>query len=284
MRMKNKIKRRLVKINAFLNSKKKPSLKIIHHLRLEVKHLEAFFELMKIQNNFGARSEIPDRLDKLFHEAGELRKLELETSVIESITNNNRLSKPTLFIEHLKFSKKKTSKKLCKKRNTYRAFKLRDFAKHSDSKLSSYTWQQFLAARASSMVDLFTQDIISDIQSLHRLRKILKSILYVLPLCKKKVKSVRVILKTRKRFIKSVESKIGTLHDTHFFVTSLEKNHNIIQSPEQDSLKRIRQVWQKDMMWMRKDLQPLLPAIRQFALDLKDQSTDYLNTARVVSI
>ncbi len=272
MRMKNKIKKRLVNINAFLKSKKKPGLKGIHQLRLEVKHLEAFVELMRIQKNAGARSEIPDRLINLFHEAGKLRNSELQIGTIDSITKHNRLSRPTLFLENLKSSEKKTSKRLRKKRNSYPSFKLRDFVKHPGVKLSSHSWKQFLAARASSILDLLEQDIMSDIRSLHHLRKLLKSILYVSPVCKKRTEPVRAFLKAHRAFMKSVESKIGSLHDTGSFVSSLEKKHAIIQSPDQDTLKRIKLEWQNDTMSMREDLRSLLPATRQFALGLKDLS------------
>ncbi len=278
--MKNKIRKRLVKINAFLKSKRKPSLKNIHHLRLEVKHLEAYLELMTNQNNFHARSEIPNRLGKLFHEAGRLRKSELQIGAMDSITKNNRLSRPILFLERLKSSEKKTNKRLRKKRKVYPSFKIKDFAKHPEVKLSFHTWQQFLAAHASSILDLLTQDVISDIRSLHQLRKILKSILYVSPICRKSAKPVRVFLKEHRKFIKSVESKIGSIHDTGFFVELLEKKHNIIQSADQDSLKRIKQEWQDDLMSMRKDLQPLLTAVRLFAIDLKDKTIHNLNNVK----
>jgi hypothetical protein len=272
MRMKKKIKKRLVKMNAFLQSEKKPSLKIIHLLRLEVKHLEAFVEILTIQKYAGARSEIPDRLEKLYHDAGKVRKFELEMSAIQSITNNKKLSKPSLFLNHLISSKKKARKKLRKKRREYPSFKLRDFVKHPEVRLSTHTWQQFLAARASSILDLLSQDIISDIRSLHQLRKILKSILYVLPLCKNGIKPLRVFLKKRKRFIKSVESKIGSLHDNNSFVTSLEKKYNIIHASEERALIKVKKKWQSDMMRMKEKLQQQLPTIRDFALDLKDQS------------
>jgi CHAD domain len=280
MRIKNKIKKRLVKINAFLKSKKKPRLKNIHLLRLEVKHLEAFVELMRIQKNAGARSGIPDRLNNLFHEAGRLRNSELQIGAIYSITKNNRLSRPTLFLEHLKSYEKKTSKRLRKKRKSYAAFKIRDFVKHPGDELSSDSWKRFLAGRASSILDLLAHDIISDIRSLHHLRKILKSILYVSTVCKKSAEPVRVFLKTHKAFMKSVESKIGSLHDTGFFVNSLEENHDIIQSPDQDSLKKIKLEWQNKIMSLKEDLQPLLTATRQFAIDLKDQTTDNMNIVR----
>ncbi len=247
MRMKNKIKNRLVKINAFLSSKKKPSLKSIHLLRLEVKHLEAFTELMSIQHHFGARSAIPDRLGKLFSNAGKLRTFELESVAIQSITKNKRLSKPTLFLQQLNLSKKKSSKQLRKKRREYHPFKIKDFAKHADSKLSSHTWQQFLASRASSILDLLAKDIEADILSLHQLRKILKSILYVLPLCKKGSKPVLALLKTNKKFIKYMESTIGSLHDTDYFVTWLDKKHNIIHASEEKALMKIKQQWQNDI-------------------------------------
>ena len=131
MRMKNKIKKRLVNINAFLKSKKKPGLKGIHQLRLEVKHLEAFVELMRIQKNAGARSEIPDRLINLFHEAGKLRNSELQIETIDSITKHNRLSRPTLFLENLKSSEKKTSKRAAQKTKVISVIQIKRFCKTS---------------------------------------------------------------------------------------------------------------------------------------------------------
>lgn len=272
MRMKNNIKKRLGKISAFLRSKKKPTLKSIHLLRLEIKHLEAFTELMKVQHNFGARSAIPDRLGKLFQKAGRLRTIELEAEAIQSVTKNKKLTKPTLFLQQLNISKKKSSKQLRKKRKACHSFKLRDFAKHADAKLSNHTWQQFLESRASSMLELLAQDTMADIRSLHQLRKILKSILYVTPLCKKGVKPIRVLLKTSKKFIKNVESTIGSLHDTDYFVTYLDKKHNIVHASEEKSLIKIKQEWQNDMKRIKEDLQALLPSIWQVALDLKGHS------------
>ena len=273
MSMKKKIKKRLLNVNAFLSSKKKPSLKRIHELRLEVKHLEAFTELMTVQHNFGARSAIPDRLGKLFNNAGKLRTFELEMGAIQSITKNKRLSKPALFLEQLNLSKKKCSKNLRKKRIEYPPFKIKEFAKHAGSKLSSRTWQKFLASRASSILDLLAKDIISDIRSLHQVRKILKSILYVQPLYANGAKPLRRFLKTNKKFIRFVESEIGSLHDSNFFVANLEKKYNMIHASEELALIKIKRQWQHDMKKMREDLQSLLPAVHQFALDLKNHST-----------
>jgi hypothetical protein len=282
--MKNKIRKRLVKINAFLHSKKKPTLKAIHTLRLEVKHLEAFSDLMAIQDNFGVRREIPHRLEILFQEAGKLRKFGLETESIESIADHNRLSKPTLFLKHLKISKKKSNKNLHRKQKKYSAFKPGDFARYPGVRLSSDTWQRFMIARASAILDLLEDDILSDIRSLHELRKILKSILYVLPLCKNSLKPVRVLLKSRKRFIESLESKIGSLHDTGFFISRLEKKHNLVQASEERVLKKIKRNWHHDIVTMRKELKPMLPAIRQVAMDVQGHSEADLNKARLVSV
>lgn len=278
MRIKNKIKKRLAKINAFLESKKKPGLKSIHNLRLEVKHLEAFLDLMTIQGDFGARLKLPNRLQKLFHQAGELRKFELEMYAIYSVAKNKQLAKPTLFLQHIAFFKKKISKRLLRKRKTCPPFKTGDFAKHSGVKLTSKTWLRFWAVRASFILDLLKQDIITDIRSLHQLRKILKAVLYVLPLCRKGVKPVRVLLKANKKFIQSVEFKLGSIHDTDIFITFLENKHQIIDHREQAVLKRIYRAWQNNMMAMKKDLQPMLTDLRKFTLDLKNQSTDDLNT------
>src|SRR5579862_6832669 len=218
MRMKNKIKNRIVKINGFLKSKKKPGLTVIHLLRLEIKHLEAFLELMRFQKNFGARSKIPGRLDTIFNEAGKLRAFGLEMKAIDLITHRNGFSKPKLFLKQLDFLKEKTCKKLKKKRRNSAAFKLREFSKHPDSKISPNTCRQFLFDKASGMLDLLSEDILSDIKSLHQLRKILKSILFVLPIYRKFEEPAVAFLKTNKKLMKSVESEIGSLHDTDSFV------------------------------------------------------------------
>ena len=270
-------------MNAFLKSDKKPTVKVIHLLRLELKHLEAFLALMTIQDNFGAQPEMPESADKLFHEAGKLRKYGLETKSIQSISKHNRLLKPKLFLQQLRFYEKKSTKKLFKKRKAYPAFKTNDFVKHPAVRLLPETCKQFLAARALSILDLLNQDIISDIRRLHQLRKTLKSILYILPFCKKDVKPAWLFLKIRRKLMKSVESKIGSLHDTEFFVSWMNKKHELIESTEEPALKRIKREWQHDIKTMKKNLQPLLPAVKQFALDLKDQSGD-LVTAKMVSV
>ena len=109
----------------------------------------------------------------------------------------------------------------------------------------------------------------NDIQLLHQLRKILKSILYVMPLCKRG----EDFLKEHKKFMKSLESKIGSLHDTNSFVTWVGKKYFIIHASEERALIKIKHQWQKDIMHMKEDLQQLRsPGIRQVALELKDLS------------
>jgi hypothetical protein len=250
---------------------------------LEVKHLQAFSELVILQNNFGAGADISGRLGKLFHEAGKFRKFGLEIKAIESITDHNSFSKPVLFLDQLGFSRKKSSKKLRKMQKQYPSFKPGDFIKHSGAELSADTWQKFLVNASSSMLELFKQDIISDIKYLHQLRKILKSIIYVMPVCKNEVKPVHVFLKTRKEFMKSIESKIGSMHDTDFFLRWLEKKYDLIDSRESGAFRKIKREWQHDIVTMRKDLKPLLPVVRRFALDLKEKTNSDLNPVIVTS-
>ena len=283
MRMKKEIKKPLEKINAFLESGEKPTLKIIHQLRLQVKHLQAFSELLILQNNFDATADVSGRLGKLFDKAGKLRKFGLEIEAIKSISDHNRLSKPILFIEQLGSSKRKYSRKIRKIQKRYPTFRPGDFIKDPAMRFSSDTSQQFLAGRAAAIMDLLKQDITSDIKSLHQLRKILKSILYVLPVCKNGVKPVGVFLKTRERFMKSVESKIGSMHDTDTFLRRLEKKHDLIDAAELNALRKIKREWQHDIVIMRKDLKPMLHALRQFALDLQNKSTGELNPVPVMS-
>lgn len=281
--MKKKIDKRLEKINGFLESGKSPTLKIIHQLRLEVKHLQAFSELVILQNNSGAGADISGRLGKLFHEAGKFRKFGLEIKAIESIADHNSFSKPVLFMEQLEFSRRKSGKKLRKIRKRYPSFKRGDFIKYSGLGLSSDTWQKFLVNASSSILDLFKQDVISDIKYLHQLRKLLKSIIYIMPVCKNRVKPIHVFLKTRKEFMKSVESKIGSMHDTDFFLRWLEKKYDPINTGESGALRKIKREWQHDIVTMRKDLKPLLPVVRRFALELKEKTNGDMNPVTVAS-
>jgi hypothetical protein len=269
MRIGNKLKKRLSKINSFLSSKKKPGTEDIHLLRLEVKHLEAFLLLMTVQKDFSASPEIPRRLEKLFHNAGKIRKFELENKAIRSLTNDNEIFRPALILGLLNASKRKMIKNLRKKRRTYQPFEPGDFAKHPDSKLSQHTWQQFMDTQAESILNLLEGDILSDIRSLHQLRKILKSILYVLPIGENPDAPDQAYLEKHKEFMKSIESKIGSIHDTDFFIGWLGKKHDIEQGPGQGILEKIIKVWKNDIEKMKDELRPLLPVIRQLALDLK---------------
>ena len=269
MRIGNKIKKRLSKVNSFLRSKKKPGNEDIHLLRLEVKHLEAFLQLMTAQKDFNANPEFPPRLESLFHNAGKIRKFELENGAIRSIINKSGIYKPEHILEQLKGSKRKMIKNLRKKRRTYQAFKPGDFAKYPDSKLSKHTWQKFMGAQAESILNLLEGNILSDVRSLHQLRKILKSILYVLPVGKNAVAPVHTILDSNKKFLKSTEAKIGSIHDADFFVRWIEKKRHVEHGSGQETLDNIIQVWKNDIDKMKEDLRPLLPVINQFALKLK---------------
>ncbi len=91
-------------------------------------------------------------------------------------------------------------------------------------------------------------------------------------------------MKSRKRFIKSLESKIGSLHDTSFFIGWLEKKQSLIDAGEEAALKKIKREWQHDMISIRKELKPLLPAVRQVAIDLQGHSEADMNKARLVSV
>jgi len=282
MRMKNTINKRIGKINDFLESKEKPSVKGIHRLRLEVKHLQAFLELMSMQSNFESSTKIPENADKLFHQAGKLRKYTLETQAIESISKQNRLLKPKLFLRQLKLYEEKSSKKLRKEQKTFPAFKAEDFVKHPGTKLFPDTCKQFLAARSLSILDLLKEDILADIRTLHQLRKIFKSIIYISPFCTKDLKPIGLFLETRKKFMHSIESKIGSLHDTDFFIRRLEKKHDLIVADEDPALRNIKREWQHDIKRIKNNLQPLLQAVKQFALDLKGHSGE-LVTSKMVS-
>ncbi len=97
-------------------------------------------------------------------------------------------------------------------------------------------------------------------------------------------KHTTTVVQPNKKFIQSIESKIGSLHDTDSFVRWLDKKHSIIPASEQIVLKRIKQQWQKDLKRMKKDLQGLLSAVRQFAHDLESKSNGIAHTGKVVSI
>jgi len=268
MHIGNKIKKRLSKVNSFLRSKKKPGKEDIHLLRLEVKHLEAFLQLMTAQKDFSAGPEIPHRLESLFHNAGKIRKFELGNKAIRSIIDKNGIFKPEDILKKLNASKRKSVKNLRKKRRSYPAFKPGDLAKHPDSKLSNDTWQQFMGAQAASILNVLESDILSDVRSLHQLRKILKSILYVLPIGKSAAAPVLSFLDGNKKILKSVEAKIGLIHDLDFFIRWMDREQDTEQGPGRETLKTIMEDWKNDIERMKADLRPSLPVIRQFALDL----------------
>ena len=268
MRIGNKIKKRLSKVNSFLRSRKKPGTDDIHDLRLEIKHLEAFLQLMSAQKDFSANPEFPPHLESLFHTAGKIRKFELEKEAIRAITNKNGIYAPEHILEKLKVSKRKSVKNLRKKRRNYEAFKPGDFARHPDSNLSKLTWQQFIGVQAGSILNVLEGDILSDVRSLHQLRKTLKSVLYVLPTGKNAAAPVHSFLDGNKKLLKSVEAKIGSIHDVDFFIRWMDKKQDIEQGPGQETLKKIMEVWKNDIERMKEDLRPSLPVIRQFALDL----------------
>ncbi len=268
MNAKTTIEERLAKINAFLKSGKKTDAENIHQLRLSVKRIDAYLQLMRFESKFGAVLQLPERLDKIFHEVGELRKIDLETEAIHSITKNGIIDSPKRFMEYLSLVKKKTVNKLGEKPRSFAVFRVKDFVKFPSGLLSIHLLEQFLTARAVSVSDLLKQDIMADMRNLHQLRKILKSVLYVLPLYKEDIESVQRMLNSYEKIIKSVESNIGSLHDTDSFVRHLGKKQHKIHATEQQSMEQIKQEWLKEIANMKENVQQQLPAVQQFADEL----------------
>jgi CHAD domain-containing protein len=272
MLINHKIKKRLSKINVFLNSDKKPGAKTIHRLRLEIKHLESIFELMTSQHSFGARPELPKGLEKLFRNAGKLRKFGLEKEAIQSITRKSGIVRPTRILQELDIYKRKNVRKLRKRRMTFHTLETGSLAKHPEVNLSVEKWQRFVAEQARAIQNLLESDIVANVHSLHELRKKLKTLIYVLPLGENGAEAVQLFLNRHKKLMKSVESKIGEIHDIDFFIRWLEKRMDNKDVREQYALDKILEEWKYDIKNKKGELNPLLTETRKFALDLSKQS------------
>ena len=73
-----------------------------------------------------------------------------------------------------------------------------------------------------------------------------------------------------KRFLKSVEAKNAEQFMTFdFFIRWMVRKQDTDQVPQQETLKKIIEIWKGDIERMKEYLLPLLPVIKQFALDLK---------------
>jgi len=268
MIIQNRIKKRLANINQFAKSKNRTKTKAIHRFRLEVKKLEAYLELLDLQKNCMLQQEIPDRLVKLYHEAGKGRKFSLELDAVRTMSRDQAFSKPEVFMDWLLSSKKKTNHKLAKKSRALHNLKVKGLVKYPNTRISHHEWHRFLVNRADCMLELLALDLLTDLHSIHQLRKLIKSVLYIQPLIEKP-SAVYSFIESRKDFLKQAESKIGSLHDHAFFLEDLEKMPGWEQSPECTTLEKIKKGWQENIESLKEDIQKLFPEVQQFALELK---------------
>ncbi len=268
MNIRNKIKKHVSKINELLEPQEISKQESIHDFRVEVKRLEALLEAGSGHIDFNAGKSVPLSLENLYHAAGDVRKFNLAIDAATSITRADSLPEAAGFLLHLEHAKNKHGRNLEMKCKIQRSFEMDDFLNLPDAGNND---QLFLTTCSTMILALLSQDIMKDIASLHRLRRILKSVLYTIGLSSKSEGPLHAFLKSSKKLIKTTESKIGSLHDIYFFVKQVSKKYSPADPGEQAALLKIQQVWEQEIVIMQEEIKKLLPRIRRFALGLKEK-------------
>lgn len=255
-------------MNALLQSQEILTQESIHDFRVEVKRLEAILEARSGKIDFKAGKEIPMSLEKLYHAAGSLRKFELATDAAASIIRANNLPAPAGFIHYLDDSINRHTRNLQKKCTAHPAFRPEDFLIPSQPVNKELA---FLTTCSDMILALIHPEIIKDIDSLHRLRRIIKSVIYATGLYKNSADNLYSFLKNSKELLKVTESKIGSLHDVYFFVKQVSKKYSPADTGEKPALVKIKQAWKQEIHTMLEEIKMLLPPVRVFALGLKER-------------
>lgn len=82
--------------------------------------------------------------------------------------------------------------------------------------------------------------------------------------------------------MKSAESKIGAIHDLHFFIKQAGQKIQGADSAEQSTLAELTRAWQDEINILNEDIKKLLPRIDRLAKTLRKKSISSAPTPSVL--
>ena len=246
------IKKRFDKLNRYLEKQDEWfHARTIHSFRLEVKKLRSFLALLSVDHS---KISAPRRLKKLYGILGKIRLNQLQRNAITGTTEKYNILLPAQYLAGLEKEKrelKKEAENLIHKTKSLSAKKL---IRVIPARANAGMLRKYFARQGSRLHGLL-QLRLDDNESLHQVRKILKSLLYALSFLKQQDEIKKYFSNDQIKDLKLLESKIGEFHDISISRQILkEALKDVPNLREKESLIWIKNRWQKDLDESRKQI------------------------------
>jgi CHAD domain-containing protein len=223
----------------------------IHSFRLEVKKIQAFFQLLSVEMR---DIHYPKQLKKIYKILGKIRLIQLQQEFLHETAKGFHIKLPVHYLAQLENDKKKLKKSAEYRIKNMKALKAGKLNNEVPDNIGAGLVQKYFSIQENTLKDSLAI-INPDETSLHMTRKILKKMLYNMQYLKKGNKPADFIYR-RQNLMKSMESEIGSFHDISLSLQLLEDAIRKGQSgiEETETLTSIRDQWQKDKSIVRKQI------------------------------
>jgi CHAD domain-containing protein len=259
---KNIIVLRFKKINRCLD-KLKQELKAedIHEFRLEIKHLRAFLQLLAMEDHRLGEIKIPRKIEKAYKKTGKLRLVHLETESVKKFMDQKEEAGSSRYLKALRKKQKRLELKTENSVRSIRPLKPHKFLDALPKRIEHVTIQRFYEAKEVDIGDILLKRQ-TDEKKMHEARKSLKYLLYNSKWTSHDPGAPQ-FGSGQTKFIKELESKIGSYHDVLKFLQPFSNHHPLAPSSSAQGifLQTIKQKWEEDKKRLLKEIDLLIPAI-----------------------
>ena len=244
--LKRLVENRLEKINQSWNGIIKDfDMDEIHDFRVEVKKLRALIRLAAAQ--LSEELKMPIHLKTMYHHAGMIRNLQLQQQRVSEYTKEREILQPHQYLKSLSDEKHEWERKV----NEISDDETLEKEERALIKVLSFTLKRgsiksYVKGKAEELKTLIAFGEHTD-EQLHKIRKILKDILYIQPYTGDYFFSLFKGLLESKEKLKSFTEKLGEFQDLCIAVQFLSFDiRKIITNPEEiQLLQTIKDEWSK---------------------------------------
>ena len=228
----------------------------IHEFRVEFKKLRALLRLLGLEIADAENLDMPRNLKDIYTVTGKIRELQLQVIRLDEIVNAKEKLPKYRSVLKKEIKKLKSELKFWLKHESLSKMEEK-ISVHLPESLQASTIKNFLSFKFSNIAALFSGKIIAD-ESLHRIRKNIKDILYVY----KTFEEYRIINmeelfgnKTHYDDATLVAEELGKFNDLCIALTLLRPEWlSAIKEEEKKLLEKIRLHWLEEKEMLKKDL------------------------------
>jgi len=214
----------------------------IHLFRLEVKKLNSFLGLLSMGAD---KFNLPKALKKVYKILGRIRMNQLQEENVLCTAKELRIGLPVHYLISLKIEKSELKKRAKGLLMNIEPLRVKKLGGDIPKIILSENERSYLVGQEKNLNELITGQ--SDDKSLHRVRKVLKNILYDLPFLKHEMKERPEFSRDNTRRMKSLESDLGTFHDISLSLQQLARAMNgQYERAEREILMSIQEQWTKN--------------------------------------